>query len=47
MVSPLWSVLVYFCIIFYGKVSEGKTKAMDKQFHRVKYIKILETAMLL
>ena len=47
MASPLWSVLVYVCIIFYGKVSEGKIKAMDKKFHRVKYMKILETVTLL
>ena len=46
MVSPLLSVLVYLCIIFYGKVSEGKIKAMDKQFHRVKFMKILETVTL-
>ena len=46
MVSLLWSALVYFCIIFYGKVSEGKIKAINKQFYRVKFMKILQTVKL-
>ena len=43
MAFLLQSVLVYFCLIFNGKVSEGRIKAMDKQFCRVKFMKILET----
>ena len=43
MAFLLWSVRVYFCLIFYEKVSEGRIKAMDKQFCGVKFMKILET----
>ena len=38
-----------FCLLllnFYGKVSEGKIKAMDKQFYVAKFMKILETVTL-
>ena len=37
MVSPLSSVLVYFRIFFYGTVSEGKIKEMDKHLKQSRY----------
>ena len=40
----LWhSCCGVFLLTSAGKVSEGRIKAMDKQFCRVKFMKILET----